>query len=188
MKNAIILHGRPSKQEYYNPAKPSMSNAHWFPWLQGQLLKQDIAAVTPEVPFSFEPLWDRWVKEVERFEINADTLLVGHSCGGGFWVRYLSEHPELKVGKVVLVAPWIDVEKEDPNKFFDFKIDKDLAKRTKGLTVFHSDNDNKEMQTSLVKLQAEIKNLKVKTFHNYGHFTIGSMKTTEFPELLQALL
>lgn len=188
MKNAILLHGRPSKQEYYDAAKPSMSNAHWFPWLQGQLLKKDIAAATPEVPLAYEPLWERWVKEVERFEITVDTILVGHSLGGGFWVRYLSEHPELKVGKVVLVAPWIDVEQEDPNHFFEFKIDKELVSRTDGLVIFHSDNDKEEMQTSLKKLQAEVKDIKVTVFNNYGHFTIGSMKTTEFPELLKECL
>ncbi len=188
MKNAILLHGRPGKEEYYHPKMPSMSNAHWIPWIQGQLLKKDIAAATPEVPFAFEPKWERWVKEVERFEINPDTILVGHSCGGGFWVRYLSEHPELEVGKIVLVAPWIDVEQEDPNHFFDFKIDPDLVSRTKGLVVFNSDNDKNDMKTSLEKLKKEIKDLVVKDFHNYGHFTIGSMKTPEFPELLQELL
>lgn len=188
MKNAILLHGRPSKEEYYDLAKPSMSNAHWFPWLQGQLLKKDIAAVTPEVPLAYEPLWERWVKEVERFDIGPETILVGHSTGGGFWIRYLSEHKDLKVGKVVLVAPWIDVEQEDPNHFFEFEIDQDLLTRTSGLTIFHSDNDHEEMQTSLKKLQAEIKNLTIKIFHEYGHFTSGSMKTTEFPELLKECL
>jgi len=38
MKNAIILHGQSSKAEYYGEQFPSMSNAHWLPWLQGQLL------------------------------------------------------------------------------------------------------------------------------------------------------
>jgi uncharacterized protein len=44
MKNAIILHGNPSKEEYYDPKMPSMSNAHWIPWLQAQLLTHEIAA------------------------------------------------------------------------------------------------------------------------------------------------
>lgn len=152
------------------------------------MLKNDIVAATPEVPLAFEPLWDRWVKEVERYDIGPKTILVGHSTGGGFWIRYLSEHKDLRVGKVVLVAPWIDVEQEDPNQFFKFEIDSDLAHRTGGLTVFHSDNDNGEMQTSLKKLQAELKNFKLKVFHEYGHFTSGSMKTTEFPELLEECL
>src|SRR5438105_2169657 len=108
MKNAILLHGLYTKQEYYDESEPSMSNAHWFPWLQRQLLLRDIKGDTPEVPFTYKMIWKDWVKEVERFEINEDTLLIGHSMGGGFWVRYLSERPELKISKVVLVAPWLN--------------------------------------------------------------------------------
>lgn len=31
---AIILHGMPDKEEYYDPANPSQSNRHRIPWLQ----------------------------------------------------------------------------------------------------------------------------------------------------------
>ena len=137
---------------------------------------------------AFQPKWDLWVREVERFDLTPETLIVGHSCGGGFWVRYLSEHPKLKVGKVVLVAPWIDVEQEDPSNFFAFQIDPNLVDRTKGLVVFNSDNDKPQMNTSLEKLKAVIKNLQVRDFHNYGHFTHVDMKTSEFPELLEEIL
>lgn len=184
MSNAIILHGRPGRDEYYDPLAASASNAHWLPWLQKQLLTHDIIASTPEVPLAYEPLWERWVKEVERFEINDDTILVGHSCGAGFWVRYLSERPSLRVGRVVLVAPWIDVEQVDPHHFFNFVIDRNLVNRTNGVTVFHSDNDKTAMQTSVKKLKREVDNLKIITFHDYGHFTFKHMQTNEFPELL----
>lgn len=40
MRNAILLHGLPSKEEYYNPDRPSSSNSHWFPWLQNYLVKE----------------------------------------------------------------------------------------------------------------------------------------------------
>ena len=103
--NAIILHGQPGSEEYYDLDRPSMSNAHWIPWLQAQLLKKDIPAATPEVPNAYKPEWELWKKEVERFDINADTLIVGHSRGCDFWLKYLSENKDLKVGKVVLVAP-----------------------------------------------------------------------------------
>src|ERR1035437_2663493 len=127
MKNAILLHGRPGKEEYYDSNIPSASNAHWFPWLQKQLLVHDVKADTPEVPFAYEPKWELWTKEVERFEIGPETLLVGHSTGAGFWVRYLSEHKDLKVGKVILVAPYLDMEKEEEPEFFDFELDRNMS-------------------------------------------------------------
>jgi predicted alpha/beta hydrolase family esterase len=188
MKNAIILHGRPGKAEYYDPTIPSASNAHWFPWLQKQLLVKDIKADTPEVQFAFAPEWKHWVKEVERFQIGPETILVGHSTGGGFWIRYLSDHPDLKVGKVVLVAPYLDVEKESIPQFFDFEIDSNMTARTKGLTVFHSDNDKPEMQSTVKLLRKKLKNFEYREFHNYGHFTLKDMKTNEFPELLKECL
>ncbi len=188
MKNAIILHGRPSKKEYYDPDAPSMSNAHWIPWLQGQLLKHDIIAATPEVPLAYEPKWDLWVREVERFEIGPETILVGHSTGAGFWIRYLSDSKQLKVGKVVLVAPYLDVEKESITEFFDFNLDPDLSARTEGLTVFHSDNDDTEMQSTVKLLRDKLKNFKYREFHNYGHFTYRALQTHKFPELLKECL
>jgi predicted alpha/beta hydrolase family esterase len=188
MKNAIILHGRPSKAEYYGEKFPSMSNAHWLPWLQAQLLKKDIIAVTPEVPFAFAPEWSRWVKEVNRFEIGPETILVGHSTGAGFWVRWLSDNPDAKVGKVVLIAPYLDVEKQEEPEFFDFTLDKNISSRTGGLTIFHSDNDQASVQSTTKLLRNELKDFKYVEFHNYGHFTIGSMKTPEFPELLEECL
>lgn len=186
-KNAIILHGQPSSDEYYDPKMPSMSNAHWIPWLQGQLLKNDISAATPEVPYAFEPKWELWKKEVERFDITPDTIVVGHSRGGEFWLRYLSENKNLKVGKVVLVAPSLGWFYSDDLYFGKFEIDPNLADQTKGLYLFHSDNDKEGIQKSVAELRDKLNNLNYKEFH-LGHFTSGIMKSTEFPELLEELL
>ena len=103
-------------------------------------------------------------------------------------MRYLSEHPKLKVGKVILVAPWLDVEKKRAPDFFNFKIDKNLVSRTKGLIIFCSDNDMETIKLSVEKIKNEIRGVKYKEFHNYGHFTILEMKTTKFPELLEECL
>lgn len=187
MRNAIIVHGSPSKQEYYNPDMPSMSNAHWIPWLQGQLLKNDIAAATPEIPLAFAPDWEMWCREVERFEVNPETLLVGHSRGGDFWLRYLSENKNLKVGKIVLVAPSLGYLEEDGNYFGHFELDPNLVERTAGFSLFASDNDGQSMIDTAKEIREKIDNVHYREFH-LGHFTSRSMGTTEFPELLDELL
>jgi predicted alpha/beta hydrolase family esterase len=186
--NAIILHGKPGKEEYYDPEFPSPSNFHWIPWPKKQLLINDIKADTPEVPFAYDPQWDLWCKEVERFEFTPETLLVGHSCGGGFWVRYLSERPELKVGKVVLVAPSLGIDRDWGEQFLgDFTIDPHLAERTGGITVFNSDNDDPSIQQSVTRIRDAIDNVAYREFH-LGHFTHDSMNGPEFPELVEELL
>lgn len=189
MKNAIILHGKPSKKEYYSPNQPALSNNHWFPWLQKELYRRDIKADTPEVPHSYNPRWELWAQEVERFEIGKNTVLVGHSCGAGFWIKYLSIHPEIKVGRVVLVAPWLDVDGDETKGFFkNYKMDPGLVRRTKGITLFHSDNDMGNVHKSVALIRENIQEVQYREFHKYGHFTLKHMKTEEFPELLNAII
>lgn len=189
MKNAIILHGGPSREEYYDSEAPSMSNAHWIPWLQGQLLKYDIPTATPEVPWAFDRNWKVWNKEVERFDIGPETILIGHSTGAGFFVKYLSTHKNLIVDKVILVAPWLDPDREHTKNFFDdFEIDSTLVSRTKGITIFNSDKDMESVQKTVNILREKVKNIGYREFHSFGHFCFEDMKSTKFPELLAAII
>lgn len=188
MKNAIILHGAPEKEHYYDPKKPSESNAHWLPWLQKELLIRDIAAVTPEIPLAFEPKWNLWCREVERFDITPDTMLVGHSASGGFWLKYLSMHKELRVGKVVLVGPWLDPDKTLEEAFFAGEIDPMLVQRTDGMVVFESDDDSDSVKQSIARIKDDIEGITYRGFHGYGHFTYENLQGIAFPELRDALL
>jgi predicted alpha/beta hydrolase family esterase len=188
MKNAIILHGCPQRHEYYDPKLPSESNAHWLPWLQKELLIRDIKADTPEVPQSYEPEWDIWCREVERFDIGPDTMLVGHSCGGGFWLRYLSEHQDLRVGKVVLVAPWLDPDHTLREDFFKFEWDHEIANRAAGLTIFYSDDDSETVHRSIARIRQELNGVNWRMLPGYGHFTYDNLGGVVFPELRDELI
>ncbi len=191
MKNAIILHGRPDREEYYGLEYPAQSNSHWVPWLQKQLQAKDIFTQTPEMPMSFRPDYSTWKKEFERFDIGPGTLLVGHSCGGGFLVRWLSENIDAKVGKVVLVAPWLNPEDNlasETGDFFHFDIDKDFPSRTESVTIFNSDNDFSDVHDSVEMIRKTAPEVKYKEFHNYGHFCSSDLKTDAFPELLEECL
>jgi predicted alpha/beta hydrolase family esterase len=100
----------------------------------------------------------------------------------------LSINKNLKVGQVILVAPWLDPDKEHTKNFFDdFEIDPDLASRTNGLTIFNSDNDQESVQKTTKIVRNKIKDINYKEFHNYGHFCYKDLGTDEFPELLEAI-
>lgn len=185
--NAILVPGRPDKDEHYDPKLPSNSEAHWFSWVKRQLILKDIHAVSIEPPFPFRPRYKEWVKEFERFDVSSDTILVGHSCGGGFLIRYLSEHKKLRVGRVALVAPWINPDNykvSDTDNFFDFKIDPDFPARTKGVTVFYSTDDESSVVKTVDILKIEVPNLSLKEYTNKGHFTYNDLGTKEFQALL----
>jgi predicted alpha/beta hydrolase family esterase len=188
MKSAIILHGYQNKQEFHDPSMPAPGNGHWMPWLQKQLMIKDIVVWTPTVPHSWKLNYKDWAEEFERYPIGDETMLVGHSCGGGFIVRWLSENPQVKVDKVVLVAPWVNPLKDEDTDFFDFEINPDIVKQTNGITIFASDNDFESVQKSVEIIKNSVYGVVIKEFHDYGHFCLDDMGTVEFPELRDHLL
>lgn len=185
MKNVILVPGRPDKDQHYNPALPNNGENYWFSWLKRQLILRDIKTDVIEPPMPFRPRYREWKTEFERFDITPQTTLVGHSCGGGFLVRWLSEN-KVMVGNVYLVAPWINPE-EDPESdtadFFNFSIDPDFPARTKGGTVFFSDDDYESVVKTVKILEEKVTGLTLHNFENRGHFTERT-----FPELLEEII
>lgn len=191
MSNAILVPGRPDKAEHYDANGPSNSEDHWFSWLKRQLILRDVHAVSIEPPFPFRPRYEDWKKEFERFDLEHDTILVGHSCGGGFLIRYLSENKNVKVGKVALIAPWINPdnnEDSDTADFFEFTIDPDLASRTNGVTVFISSDDEPSVVNTVDVIKERIHDLDIRQYTDKGHFCLSDLGTVEFPELLELLV
>lgn len=188
MKKAILLHGWPDKEEFFDASKPSSSNSQWLPWLQKQLVVRGIDTQTPEMLNAYEPNYEIWRKTLENLRPDENTILVGHSCGGGFIVRWLSEN-NIKVDKVFLVAPWIDLTKEhiDP-KFFDFKIDESLRDKTNGITIIYSDNDYEDVGQTVNFLKGKIRNVKLIEMKGMGHFVTEDLGSNEFPALLREIV
>ncbi len=187
MKTATILHGMPTREEYKDPNRPASSNCHRVPWLQRQLTLNDICTQTPEMPIPYNPEYTAWKKVFEGCPLDEHTILVGHSCGGWFILRYLSEH-DIKVGKVILVAPWIDTTHELDTGMFDFILDNNIIHKTKNIVLFESTDDEYEVQESIQIIKQHLPSITVKTFEDYGHFCIEDLKTEAFPELLETCL
>jgi len=194
MKNAILIHGKPGKEEYYSPTSPSASNFQWLPWLQKQLIIAGIPTQTPEMFMAWQPDYRIWSKELSRHEITPETILVGHSCGGGFIVQWLSEHKDVKVDKAILVAPWLgpidnsETDDKPVGGFFNFDIDPELANRVNQITIFNSDNDAASIHTAVKRIREAIPSAEYKEFHNYGHFCGGDFGNGGFKELLEVCL
>ena len=186
MKTALIIHGKPSKEEYYSRDYPSGSNFHWLPWLQKELLIAGYLAQAPEMPTPYEPVYSEWKETFEQFRLSPESILVGHSCGAGFLLKYLSENP-IKVKRTVLVAPYLDPEHTIQPRFFDFKIDASITERT-DLHMLYTDNDMQSVMTSIEMIKNAIPNIQSKLFSGYGHFCLDDMKTEEFPELKDLLI
>ncbi len=187
MKNAIIIHGSCSREEYFDDKYPSLSNSHWLPWLQKQLLIKNILTQAPEMPEAYNPVYEEWAKELERFEVNEKTILVGHSCGGGFLLRWLTEN-KVKVNKLVLVAPWLDPQRKKSSDFFDFSLDSTLNDRVGEIHLLFSEDDKDDILESVKIIQLSIPEISIHRFTNHGHFCLSHMKTDHFPELLDIII
>ncbi|MEK7105870.1 MAG: alpha/beta hydrolase, partial [Patescibacteria group bacterium] len=177
------LHGMPSKERYDG----NEAGKHWIPWLKGELESQGYVVYTPELPEPYAPDYAAWKGAFEQFIIDNDTALIGHSCGGGFLVRYLSEN-DIQVGKVVLVAPYLDPDDDHIPEFFDFILKRNLVAFTAGVTVFVSTDDDSDILESVKQIQTECDDIKVQEFTDKGHFIFSDMNTREFPELLETIL
>lgn len=198
MKNAILIHGYCKKQWYMSEQNPAMSEDHWFPWLKSELCKKGILTANPEFPKPWMPDYKTWKAEFERHQIDKNTILIGHSYGAGFLAHWLSE-TDKKVGKVILVAPFMGVglEKDFPPEifekydFFKFKISpRDAEKTQKGLTIIKSTNDRPDVNQSVEILMKDLgDSAKLIELENRGHFFSREKWTKfEFPELLEEAL
>ena len=61
MSNAILVPGRPDKEEHYDPKRSSNSEDHWFSWLKRQLILKDIHAVTIDCIAALPTLYKAYV-------------------------------------------------------------------------------------------------------------------------------
>lgn len=118
---------------------------------------------------------------MDRQDINEDTVLIGHSAGGGFVLKYLSKHPELKVRQVVLVAPYIDTENVCPFGFYqNINLSDDLISQTKyGIDLMISTDDAPGIISSFDKIIKDIPDIRVHKFTGRGH-----LNGDELPEIM----
>ena len=186
MKTAIIVHGTCDREEYFSSNYPSLSNSHWVPWLQKQLLIHGYHTQTPEMPVAYAPDYSLWRSEFERYPISEESILIGHSCGGGFLLRWLSE-TQAQAARLILVAPWLDPDGTKCPDFFKFCIDPVLTNRI-DCHLFESTNDDSDIKTSIKLIRDRLPDIQVKSFVGYGHFCFSNMGTHEFPELKEVAI
>ncbi|MDO8556837.1 MAG: alpha/beta hydrolase, partial [Nanoarchaeota archaeon] len=124
----------------------------------------------------------------EEQTIDEKTILIGHSCGSAFLVRWLGE-TKRKIKKLILVAPWKIPKAEDENreKFYTYTIDSTIKERITDITIFTSNDEEDEGKKS-VQLFHEALGGKIIELNNHGHYTLSDMKTEAFPELFQEII
>lgn len=181
----IIIHGCPSKPE---DSSKRTYDKHWIPWIKKELTSKGIKTETPLMPSPWAPDYEAFKKEFEKYPVLEDAILIGHSCGCAFLVRWLSESKQ-KINKLILVAPWKIAEKEDKFRpaFYDYSIDKTIKSRVKEIIMFTSD-DESEIGKKSLEIFHDALGGKIIELPSHGHYTFGDMGTAEFQELRDEIL
>ncbi len=187
MNQVILIHGRPDKEEYFDDSMPKPHEAHWLPWLKNELEGRDIKTHIPIMPRPYEPDYEEWKKVFETYQITPETVLVGHSRGGGFLLRYLSEN-KITVEGFIMVAPSITPNPGVVTGFSEYEIDINILNRIPKISLFYSLDDEDGIIKSVEKIKEFLPNINYYEFTNKGHFTEEDLGTKEFPELLEEIL
>ena len=177
MKNAVILHGTGNN-----------SQGNWFPWLKGELKKKDYKVWVPDLPESDRPNGKLNAEYIlKNWELNEDSLIVGHSSGAVTIFSILQALPENKrVAKCIFISAFKNNLGEENlsdlfTEPFDFSKIKHKAKK---FIFVHSDNDPYIPVEQAVELAKEVDGeLIIKP--GQGHFNLSSNRPCkEFPFLL----
>ncbi len=187
-KKCIIIHGCPSNAKTAMNFETRTYDKHWIPWTKDELISRGIETEIPLMPTPWEPDYEKFKSEFEKYEVNEKTILVGHSCGCAFLVRWLGE-TKRKILKLILVAPWKIPDEGDKFKesFYIYPIDETIKDRVKEIVMFTADDERDEGRESL-KIFHQVLGGQIIELKGHGHYTMGHMGTEEFPELLEVIL
>lgn len=187
MNNAIILHGKPTRERYENSEEPKPHVANWLPWLGRQLSTRGVDVSIPAFPFPYFPVYKDWKEVFETNHVGEDTALIGHSAGAEFILRWLSENKDVSVEQIALVAPYHDFASKYA-EFSEYNIDTNLSRRVGRITVLNSLDDDPQIQASVERIAIGLPVARIIELDGYGHFRIGyNMQTEELPVLLDVL-
>jgi uncharacterized protein len=190
--NCIIIHGCPSDREKSLDPEKRTYDKHWIPWTKKKLEEKDIKTKAPLMPEPWYPDYEKFKKGFEKYDVDEDTVLVGHSCGCTFLVRWLSETKQ-KIDKLILVAPW--KVPDDPavkdykfkKTFYDYQIDETIKDRVNKIVMFTADNEVEDGKKGLEMYHKALGG-NVIEIKGYEHYCLGDMGGEEFPELIKEII
>ena len=187
-KKCMIIHGCPSNVEKAMNPETRNYDKHWIPWTKKQLLANNIETETPLIPSPWEPDYEKFKRTFEKYKVDENTILIGHSCGCAFLVRWLGE-TKRKIFKLILVAPWKIPDKDDKfrKEFYIYTIDETIKERVKEIVIFTTDDEEDDGKES-VKIFHKSLGGEVIELKGRGHYCLDDMGTEEFPELIEVVL
>lgn len=191
--HVIVIHGGmafETEQEYLASLVPmeislEPSVPGWKPNLV-EALGAGVEVIRPTMPCKRWARYEGWKIWFEKYipHLHDGVVLVGHSLGGLFLVKYLSENRmPVQIGALVLVAAVFAQEGERSVPTFNLSGDFELlTDQVSSITLYHSRDDQVVSYDDAGRFLQVLPGATLKTFEDRGHFN-----GERLPELEQQL-
>ena len=192
-KQVLFIHGGETfdtYEDYLKFLREIEVDLEWLTWkrwkhtLQDKL-GDDFQVILAQMPCALNAKYIEWAIMFEKYleKMNGDLILVGHSLGGVFLTKYLSENKvDKSIKGLFLVAACFDDSDADYS-LADFNIDPDkiplLEKTAEHIHFYHSTDDDVVRFTDFEKYKKLLPNATFTTFNDRGHFGVDT-----FPEII----
>ncbi len=194
-KQVVVIHGGDTfetYEEYLNFLRGyeidieryKSDKRDWKPWLR-QRLGSDYEVILPIMPNKTNARFDEWKIWFEKFIpfLHDNVLLIGHSLGGTFLAKYLSENQFKKKIKAVFLVGAVYGRDSEGYSLVSFTLPTNLNLQTETIYLYHSKDDSVVPFSALEQYKKALPNAQIRIFEDRGHFN-----QEEFPELAQDIL
>ena len=191
-KSLVLVHGGTTfdtYEEYMEYLKSctltleKINAKNWKEFLHLHLSEFEV--IYPKMPNAKNARYEEWKIWFEKTFplLTEDVVLVGHSLGGIFLAKYLTENTFPKnISSLHLVAAPYDTEviKDSLADFALQKTVEDLSKVTNKIFFYQSKDDDQVAFADVKKYMRDVPLAILRAFEDRGHFL-----QEEFPELVQ---
>ncbi|KKT15251.1 MAG: hypothetical protein UW76_C0021G0006 [Parcubacteria group bacterium GW2011_GWF2_44_8b] len=194
-KQVVVIHGGDTfetYEEYLNFLRGyeidieryKSDKSDWKPWLR-QGLGGGHEVILPIMPNKTNARFDEWKIWFEKFTpfLHDGAILIGHSLGGTFLAKYLSENRFPKKIKAVFLVGAVFSKDNDGFPLVSFTLPTNLNLQTETIYLYHSKDDSVVPFSALEQYKKALPNAQIRIFEDRGHFN-----QEEFPELAQDIL
>ncbi len=193
-QQVVVIHGGnafDNYQDYLDNLKKkeiSLEKLYLRGWKEnlGNDLGEGFDVLAPRMPNSQNARyleWKIWFEKIIPF-LDDNLIFIGHSLGGIFLVKYLTENNYPKKIKAVLLVG-IPYNTPTRHPLADFNITKPLANFTRQagkIVIFHSKDDKIVPFSNAKQFLKEIPNAVFNSFKDRGHFNQET-----FPEIIKLI-
>ncbi len=192
----LIIHGGstyPSYEEYLSNLKNKevkleriKASLDWKDTFQ-EKIGDEFDVFVPNMPNKTNARYEEWKIWFEKIidKLDDNLILIGHSLGGTFLAKYLSEdNLSRKIKALILIsAPHDDIGLAEPLAGFNIKTSlENLEKQCSVVYLVWSKDDSVVPKSQIEKYKNELSGAKILIFEDRGHFW-----QEEFSELVDLI-